>query len=92
MNIITFLAVGIFIGWVASYLVKGESSGIILNLFIGITGAFIGGSLYQTFQIESYSFWGGIAMSTIGAVCFLLILGLFMNKRPGSMSKNKFKI
>ena len=46
MNIIIWLVVGGLIGWVASMIMRTNAQqGVILNVVVGIVGAFIGGFL-----------------------------------------------
>jgi len=77
MNIITFLLVGLVTGWVASSLIMGHGMGTIRNIVIGVIGALVGGFVFDIFGIAIYGFWGSVLMSTIGAVLFLYVVGIF---------------
>jgi len=81
MNIIIWLIVGGVIGWLASLVMKTSGQGIILNVVVGIVGAFIGGYLIspligggninqQDFSVPS------LVVSFLGAVLLLAIVGL----------------
>ena len=64
---------GILAGYVASRLQKGEGSGCIVNLFLGLLGGVVGGWLFSLFGLEAYSWAGEIVMSIIGAVVVLWV-------------------
>ena len=75
MDIITFLVIGLSAGWIASHLVDGHGRGAIGNLVIGILGAFVGGFIFDVLGVHAYGSLGRIAMSAIGAVTLLVVLG-----------------
>jgi len=74
-GIISWLVIGAVAGWLAGVLVKGGGFGLLVDILVGIVGAFIGGWLAGLFGI---GISGGIAASivtaTIGAVVLLLVL------------------
>ena len=84
MEIIILLIVGGITGWLASLIMKTDGQmGILLNIIVGIVGAFLGSWLFGTvlgfgsaFTAGSISlvgfFWG-----IIGAVILIGILKLF---------------
>ncbi|MFL9879680.1 GlsB/YeaQ/YmgE family stress response membrane protein [Herbaspirillum rhizosphaerae] len=76
-GIIAWLVIGAIAGWLAGVLVKGGGFGLLVDILVGIIGAFIGGWLAGLFGI---GVGGGIAASivtaTIGAVVLLLLLRL----------------
>ena len=82
MNIIIWLIVGGIVGWLASMVMKTDAQqGMILNVVVGIVGAFIGGwligpllgagSINDGFSIMS------LVVSLIGAIILLVIIGFF---------------
>jgi uncharacterized membrane protein YeaQ/YmgE (transglycosylase-associated protein family) len=77
MNVVAFLLVGLFAGWVASSLVEGHGLGVLGDIVVGIVGALVGGFVFDMFGVTTYGFWGSFGMSVVGAVVFLSILGLF---------------
>ena len=88
MNFIIWLVVGGLIGWVASMLMRTDGQqGILLNIVVGIVGAFLGGWLlapmFGTGTINQNDFSvSGLVVSLIGAVILLAIVNLF---RRGSI-------
>jgi uncharacterized membrane protein YeaQ/YmgE (transglycosylase-associated protein family) len=82
MNIIIWLVIGGLVGWVASMLMRTDGQqGILLNVVVGIVGAFIGGWLLApmvgTGTINSGDFSvSGLAVSLVGAVLLLAVVNL----------------
>ncbi len=82
MDFIIWLVVGGLIGWVASMIMRTDGQqGIILNVVVGIIGAFLGGWLISplvgvgTINQGSFSF-GSLVVSLIGAIVLLAIVNL----------------
>jgi len=88
MNFIIWLIVGGLVGWVASMIMRTDGQqGLILNIVVGIVGAFLGGWLlapmFGTGTINQNDFSvGSLAVSLLGAVILLAIVNLF---RRGSV-------
>lgn len=83
MNFIIWLVVGGLIGWVASMIMKTDAQqGMILNVVVGIVGAFLGGWLISpllgvpTINQNAFSI-GALLVSLLGAVILLAIVNLF---------------
>jgi uncharacterized membrane protein YeaQ/YmgE (transglycosylase-associated protein family) len=82
MNIIVWLVIGGLIGWVASMLMRTDGQqGLLLNVVVGIVGAFLGGWLLApmvgTGTINSGDFSvSGLAVSLVGAVLLLALVNL----------------
>ncbi len=88
MNLIVWLVVGGLVGWVASMLMRTDAQqGLVLNIVVGIVGAFLGGLLLApmlgTGTINSNDFsLPSLGVSLLGAVILLAIVNLF---RRGSV-------
>ena len=83
MNFIIWLVVGGLIGWIASKIMNTDAQqGVILNVIVGIVGAFLGGMLISplvgvpTINQNSLSI-GALLVSLVGAVILLAIVNLF---------------
>lgn len=78
MGIIMWLIVGGIIGWLASMIMRTDAQqGILLNIVVGIVGAFIGGMIFSGGSINNvglslYSF----LVSLVGAIILLAIVNL----------------
>ena len=86
INFIVWLILGGVIGWLASLVMKTDAQqGIILNVVVGIVGAFLGGLLISPLlgrgDINDGDFSiGGLLVSFLGAVILLAIVNLFRRK------------
>lgn len=74
MSFIAFLIVGGIAGWLASTFMN-KDQGILMNVIVGIVGAYIGGFLGRAVGLDATGFIGSIIMATVGAVILLWILG-----------------
>ena len=87
MSFISWIAVGGILGWIASMIMKtNEQQGIILNIVVGIVGAFLGGMLlaplFGTGTINQSDFSiGSLMVSLLGAVILLAIVNFFRRRR-----------
>ncbi len=43
MGILSWIVIGLIVGWIASVIVKGSGSGILGDIILGIVGALVGG-------------------------------------------------
>jgi uncharacterized membrane protein YeaQ/YmgE (transglycosylase-associated protein family) len=82
MNIIIWLVVGGLIGWVASVVMRTDGQqGLVLNVVVGIVGAFLGGWLLSplvgvsTINQSNFSV-AGLLVSLVGAAILLAIVNL----------------
>jgi len=84
MGIIIWLIVGGIVGWLASIIMRTNGQqGILLNIVVGIIGAFLGGIIMGRGTINN----SGLTLSTflvslLGAVILLAIVNLV---RRGSL-------
>ncbi len=88
INFILWLVVGGLIGWIASMLMRTNAQqGIVLNVIVGIVGAFLGGMVLSplfgmgTINQNNFSL-PALLVSLLGAVILLAIVNLF---RRGSV-------
>jgi uncharacterized membrane protein YeaQ/YmgE (transglycosylase-associated protein family) len=85
MNIIIWLVVGGLIGWVASMLMR-TPEGILMNVVVGIVGAFIGGWLLSpyfgggTINAQDFSL-PSLVVSLLGAIILLAVVNLLRRLR-----------
>ncbi|MET0241095.1 MAG: GlsB/YeaQ/YmgE family stress response membrane protein [Sphingobium sp.] len=77
VGIIIWLVVGGVVGWLASLIMRTDAQqGIVLNVIVGIVGAFIaglimnGGTINQAITIQTF------LVSLVGAVILLAIVNL----------------
>ena len=84
MGIIMWLIIGGVVGWLASLIMRTDAQqGLILNIVVGIVGAFIGGLILSHGEINNAPLTiETFLVSLVGAVVLLGIVNLF---RRGSI-------
>ncbi|MDD7814592.1 GlsB/YeaQ/YmgE family stress response membrane protein [Mycobacterium sp. CSUR Q5927] len=74
---IGYVIIGAIAGWIAGKVVRGGASGILVNIFIGICGALLGGFLLSfAFDTASGGWWFTLFTATLGSILLLWLLGL----------------
>ncbi|WP_299003822.1 GlsB/YeaQ/YmgE family stress response membrane protein [uncultured Caulobacter sp.] len=68
--------VGIIAGWIADF-VLGRHHSLFIKLLIGVIGAFIGAFVATRIDLHVSGFVGELMVSSVGAIVFLAVLGLF---------------
>jgi uncharacterized membrane protein YeaQ/YmgE (transglycosylase-associated protein family) len=86
MGFLIWLIVGGIVGWLASLVMRTDGQqGILLNVVVGIVGAFIGGLLISPLvgvgTINEGITIGSVLVSLVGAVILLAIVNLFRRGR-----------
>ena len=81
INFIVWLIVGAIIGWVASQLM-GQREGLLLNIVVGIVGAFLAGLVLTpllgigTINQGNFSL-PALIVSLLGAIALLAVVSIF---------------
>ncbi|WP_460760221.1 GlsB/YeaQ/YmgE family stress response membrane protein [Lysobacter fragariae] len=88
MGLIIWLVVGGIIGWLASLVMKTDAQqGLLLNVVIGIVGAFLGGWIGNITGLGGADINDGnfslpsLLLSLVGAIVLLAIVNLFRRGR-----------
>jgi uncharacterized membrane protein YeaQ/YmgE (transglycosylase-associated protein family) len=87
MSFIVWIIVGGLLGWVASMIMgTNDQQGKLLNIVVGIIGAFLGGLLlapmFGTGTINQGDFsFSSLLVSLVGAVVLLAIVGFFRKRK-----------
>ena len=85
VNFIVWIIVGGILGWVAS-MIMGTRGGLLVNIIVGIVGAFIAGLVLTpllgigTINQNNFSF-PALMVSLLGAIILLAIVSLFQRGR-----------
>lgn len=77
MNILAWIIVGLFAGWLACVVSKGSGYGIVGDIIIGIVGALLGGSL--TSVLFGYSAVSGLNVVSIivAFIAAVILIAIF---------------
>jgi uncharacterized membrane protein YeaQ/YmgE (transglycosylase-associated protein family) len=75
---LAYIIIGGIAGWVASKIVRGGSSGIVMDVVVGVVGGYIGGTLlgWLGVDVEHGRRWFTFFTALLGAIILLFILRL----------------
>ena len=86
MGFIAWIIVGAIAGWLASKVMKtSHQQGLLMDIIVGILGAFIGGYLFEKFGetgITGFDIWS-VFVAFTGAVVLLAVIRLLTGRRLG---------
>ncbi len=83
MSILAWLLLGLIAGFIASKIVNRSGSGLLLDIVLGIVGAFVGGWLFNQFGNSGVSGFNlySLLVATVGAIVVLAIYHLIFSRR-----------
>jgi len=75
MSILAWIILGLVAGFLASKIVNKTGSGLIMDLVLGVVGAFVGGFLFTRFGIAGVTGFNlySLLVATVGAVVVLFV-------------------
>lgn len=83
MNIIIWIIFGALAGWIASIVMKTDAEqGALMNIVLGIIGAFLGGFIMNTFGasgVTGFNFYS-LFVAVIGAVVVIGLGKMFLRR------------
>jgi uncharacterized membrane protein YeaQ/YmgE (transglycosylase-associated protein family) len=71
-----WILIGLIAGALAGRVVRGRGFGCLVDIVVGVAGAFIGGILVGAFVPGVAGFWESLVVAFIGAVVLLGVLRL----------------
>jgi uncharacterized membrane protein YeaQ/YmgE (transglycosylase-associated protein family) len=83
MSIIAWLVVGLIAGWIGSMIVNRGGEGPLLDIVLGIVGAFVGGFVFNMLGhsgVSGINFYS-IFVAVIGAIVVLVIYHAVFRRR-----------
>lgn len=86
-GIIAWIIIGIIAGWLTGKIMKGSGFGVLMDMIVGLIGAFIGGFImFHVFgAASSGGFIYSIFVAVIGAVLLTLLLRLISGNRSANL-------
>ncbi|WP_374602690.1 GlsB/YeaQ/YmgE family stress response membrane protein [Arenimonas sp.] len=75
-SLLVFLIIGALAGWLAGVVMKGRGFGILVNMIVGVLGAFLGGWLLPMLGVQFAGSIGVFITAFLGAVVLLAIIAL----------------
>jgi uncharacterized membrane protein YeaQ/YmgE (transglycosylase-associated protein family) len=73
------LVIGILAGWIAEKVME-RNHGLLTNLIVGLIGSYLGAFIAHAAGFTYAGFWASLAVSALGAIVLLFILGLFRGR------------
>jgi uncharacterized membrane protein YeaQ/YmgE (transglycosylase-associated protein family) len=84
MGILAWIVLGLIAGFIASKIVKSEGSGCVIDIVLGIVGAFVGGIIFSALGgvgVTGFNLWS-LFVATIGAIVILVVYHAIFDRRP----------
>ncbi len=83
MSFLAWIILGLISGFIASKLVNKSGEGLVLDIVLGIVGAFVGGWLFTTFGARGVTGLNVYSMvvAVIGAVVVLFVYHAIVRRR-----------
>jgi uncharacterized membrane protein YeaQ/YmgE (transglycosylase-associated protein family) len=83
MSILGWLILGLISGYIASKIVNKAGEGIVLDIVLGIVGAFVGGWLFNTFGHTGVTGFNLYSMfvAVVGAIVVLVVYHALFRRR-----------
>jgi uncharacterized membrane protein YeaQ/YmgE (transglycosylase-associated protein family) len=83
MSFIAWIVLGLISGFIASKIVNKSGEGMLLDILLGVVGAFLGGWLFNQFGMAGVSGVNlySLLVAVIGAVVFLVIYHALFRRR-----------
>jgi uncharacterized membrane protein YeaQ/YmgE (transglycosylase-associated protein family) len=83
MSFLAWIVLGLIAGFIGSKLVNRRGEGILLDILLGVVGAFAGGWLFHIFGASGVSGLNlySLFVAVIGSVVLLVIYHLFRRRR-----------
>jgi uncharacterized membrane protein YeaQ/YmgE (transglycosylase-associated protein family) len=83
---IWWIVVGLIAGWITGKLMQGEGYGPIMDIIVGIAGAFVGGFVFEHLGLHrgGQTFLYTIFVAVVGAVLLTFLLRLITGGRSRS--------
>ena len=75
------IIIGLLAGWIAGTVTRGHGFGCIVNVLLGLIGAFIGRWIFLKLGIVIWGFFGTLAAATVGAVILVAAARLLAGNR-----------
>lgn len=84
MSMIGWLVLGLISGFIASKLVNKTGEGLVLDIVLGVVGAFVGGFIFTRFfgaaGVTGFNLYS-MFVAVVGAVVVLLLFHLVFRRR-----------
>ena len=76
MGWLYIIVIGILAGFLAGQIMRGKGFGLVVDLLLGIVGAFVGEQIFGLLGITAWGLPGQLIMSIVGALLILFVVRL----------------
>lgn len=86
MSILAWVLLGLVSGFIASKLVAGSGQGLVVDLVLGVVGAFVGGGLFHLIGrtgVTGFNLWS-VFVSVLGAIVVLVAYHALSGRRSNA--------
>jgi uncharacterized membrane protein YeaQ/YmgE (transglycosylase-associated protein family) len=83
MSILAFIILGLLAGFISSKIVDHTGQGLVIDLVLGVVGAFVGGFIFTALGstgVTGFNVWS-LIVATLGAIVVLVIKHALMGRR-----------
>ena len=88
MYFLWYLLIGLVAGWLVSLVVKGNGSGLVMNLVLGVIGGLLGGWILSWFGVLAVGTFGSLVAALVGAVVLLWIAAAINKRKHNTQNVN----
>ena len=88
MYFLWYLLIGLVAGWLASLVVKGNGSGLVMNLVLGGIGGLLCGWILSWFGVLAVGTFGSLVAALVGAVVLLWIAAAINKRKHNTQNVN----
>ena len=84
MSILAWIVLGLIAGFIASKIVHRQGAGCLLDIVLGIVGAFVGGIIFTGVGgqgVTGFNLWS-MFVAIVGAVVVLVLYHAIFDRRP----------
>jgi uncharacterized membrane protein YeaQ/YmgE (transglycosylase-associated protein family) len=83
MSFVAWIILGLISGFIASKLVNKTGEGLVLDIVLGVVGAFVGGWLFSTFGMAGVTGLNiySMVVAAIGAIVVLVVYHALVRRR-----------
>ena len=83
MSIVAWILLGLLSGFIASKLVNGSGEGLLLDMLLGVVGAFVGGAAFHLVGqtgVTGFNLWS-VFVSVLGSILVLVAYHAIRGRR-----------
>ena len=80
-GILAWLIAGLIAGWLVGLFMRGGGYGILLDIVIGLLGAFLGGLIFSLIFERQFGFWGSVGVAFVGGCILVAIVRALSPRR-----------